>query len=113
MKPRLRALRHNAAVLPHHQHPCRRLPVRRRWNDPRLGRFLHIRRQLPAVHKVVQSELRHCGLSPWQGVQHNDWLGWSHCRREVKQGWRRHNNKASSGKDKEVRPRKENKKKGR
>jgi hypothetical protein len=41
-------------------------------------------------------------------------IGWGeHCRREVKRGWRRHENEASFGEDKEARPRKENKKKHR
>jgi hypothetical protein len=58
------------------------LPIRRRRNDPLLRLSLHIRRQLAAVHKLVQREVCHHGAMPRQQVQHLDWLGESHCNRQ-------------------------------
>jgi hypothetical protein len=56
-----------------------RLPVHRQWNDPRWGRPVYIWRQLIAIYKFMQGICRHRRPRPRQGIQHHDWLRWSHC----------------------------------
>jgi hypothetical protein len=48
------------------------LPICRRRNDPRQRRPCHVRRQLTAVHKLVQGEHRHRPVAPRQWIQHCD-----------------------------------------
>jgi hypothetical protein len=58
------------------------LPICRWWDNPRRALPLHVRRQLTAVHELVQGERRHRRAAPRQWIQHCDW--W-----ESHYGWRR------------------------
>jgi hypothetical protein len=81
------------------------LRIRRRWNDPCRGRPYHVRRQLAAVHKLIQGERCHCRAAPWQQIQHRDWLG------EALRSAVAHRDEAGSGrKRKGAQPRSEGKK---
>jgi hypothetical protein len=50
------------------------LPIRRWWNDSHRGRPRHVRRQLTAIHQLVQGERRHRRAAPRQRIQHRNWL---------------------------------------